>query len=153
MISLIERRNSGQVLLAAHSIIGHLSFRQAVINGVVEERLKAFSDIEHFRKKRVDEEAAIKEAEQISNTTEAELVVRAYYFLRTLPLNYSTRIGQTPQRKCLLRSSKTLGPQRMSVVSSKARRGLSRSKKASRVLLWERSRLNLPGQRRLTRPP
>jgi hypothetical protein len=40
--------------------------------------MKAASDIEHFRKKRVDEEAAIKDAEEISNTTEAELVVRVY---------------------------------------------------------------------------
>lgn len=49
--------------------------------------MKTTSDIEHWKKKRADEEAAIKEAQQVADTTEAELVVRVYHFVRVLLLN------------------------------------------------------------------
>ncbi|KAF9777990.1 P-loop containing nucleoside triphosphate hydrolase protein [Thelephora terrestris] len=45
-----------------------------LIEGVVEERVKATSDIEHWKKKKAEEEATIKDAEQAAETTEAELV-------------------------------------------------------------------------------
>ena len=44
------------------------------------ERVKATSDVQHYLKKRTEEEAAINDAEQIANTTEGELVVCVYHF-------------------------------------------------------------------------
>ena len=43
---------------------------------MVSERLKATSNAEHYKKKHADEEATIKDAEEVANATEAELVVR-----------------------------------------------------------------------------
>ncbi|KAF9649912.1 P-loop containing nucleoside triphosphate hydrolase protein [Thelephora ganbajun] len=45
-----------------------------LIAQVATERIKATSDIGHYKKKRAEEEAAINDAEQVANTTEAELV-------------------------------------------------------------------------------
>ena len=96
---------------AGYSAIEHSSLWQTLIEGVVEERVKASSDIDHWKKKRADEEVAINDAEQIANTTEAELVVRDYRLHYTLQLNLPIRIGRTPPKKWPRRSSKTLDPQ------------------------------------------
>jgi hypothetical protein len=86
--------------------------------------MKASSDAEHYKKKHADEEAAIKDAEEVANTTEAELVVCVYHFLHAPLLSLSIRTGQRPPGRWLRRSSKTLGPQRMLDVNSKVRRRL-----------------------------
>jgi len=49
--------------------------------------MKATSDADHYKKKRREEEATIKDAEEVANTTEAELVVRAYHLPRVLTLS------------------------------------------------------------------
>ena len=126
---------------------------QDLIEQVVEERVKATSDIEHWKRKHTEEETAINDAEQLANTTEAELVVGAYHSFHALSLNLSTRIGPRPPGKWLRRSSKTLDPRQMSIVNSKVQRLLSRSRRANRVLPWKRSQLSSPGPRRLMRLP
>ena len=61
--------------------MGHQPLRQTLVEQATKERLKATSDADHYKKKREDEEAAINDAEQAANTTEAEFVVRLCHFL------------------------------------------------------------------------
>ena len=55
---------------------------------MVTERIKATSDAEHYKKKRLEEEASIKDAEQVVATTQTELSVGVNHFLHAPSFTY-----------------------------------------------------------------
>jgi hypothetical protein len=79
MTSKLGDRNTRCIL--PHNLLHNrtLNLSQDLIEQVVEKRVKASSDIEHWKRKRAEEEAAINDAEQVSNTTETELAVGVHY--------------------------------------------------------------------------